>query len=212
MQGTPYQGEATIYMEWSYDTTGNPGHFVKIELLKGGATNKVINSYASIGKNGNGLYNWPVPVALANGNDYKVRITSVTNPACTDTSDSAFAMYHQIKAVTSPSEGQVLQKITGPYNITWTLEGSYPNELTVDLMLFKKLPANNYMGYIAKNIPINARSYMWTVGKLQEAVDAQGLWVPGDGVTQYYVGVRIHGYDFGRFGGKFTIKTIPNKP
>ena len=179
-------------IQWSYDTTGNPGPSVKIELLKGGATNTVINYYAPIGNNGKGVFIWTAPVTQANGNDYKIRITSITNPACTDTSDSAFAIYHQIKAVTSPSEGQVLQILKGQHNITWTLEGSYPNNATMNLMLFKYIHGRPYWyGYIAENIPINAGSYMWTIGKVYEGSTVRHA--PGDGTTQYSVFATISG-------------------
>ncbi len=52
-------------------TTGSPGAYVRIELLKGGVLSRVIASSAL----NKGTYSWTVPVALALGVDYGVRVT-----------------------------------------------------------------------------------------------------------------------------------------
>lgn len=77
-------------IRWSY--TGNPGARVKIELLKGGAVNRVIKSLASKGRGGNGSINWRIPSTQTPGNDYQIRITSTSNNSCSDTSDGNFTI------------------------------------------------------------------------------------------------------------------------
>jgi len=77
-------------IRWSY--TGNPGTYVKIELLKGGVVNRIIRSFAWKGSGGNGSYNWHIPSILAPGSDYRIRVTSTTNGAYTDTGDSDFTI------------------------------------------------------------------------------------------------------------------------
>ncbi|MBF7083257.1 hypothetical protein IT084_09750 [Desulfallas sp. Bu1-1] len=37
-----------------------------------------------------GSYTWSIPVAQVAGNDYRIRITSTSNSACTDTSENNF--------------------------------------------------------------------------------------------------------------------------
>jgi hypothetical protein len=80
----------TYVIEWSY--TGNPGNKVKIDLLTNGKLNTNIASKYSIGKDGRGTYNWKIPSTQIPGIDYKIRITSITNPAYTDTSDNNFSI------------------------------------------------------------------------------------------------------------------------
>jgi hypothetical protein len=77
-------------VQWSY--TGNPGRFLKIEVLKEGAVNRRITSFASIGSGGNGSYNWTIPSNQVSGSDYKIRVTSISNSGYTDTSDNDFSI------------------------------------------------------------------------------------------------------------------------
>lgn len=69
---------------WTY--TAAAGSSVKIELYKGGSYLSTISSSTS----NDGIYEWPVPLTLAAGTDYQIKITSVSNPAHDDSSDGAF--------------------------------------------------------------------------------------------------------------------------
>ena len=71
---------------WNY--TGNPGTYVKIELLKGGALNRTILASTPNDKS----QSWTIPATQTPGTDYKVRITSTTNLAYNDTSDNNYAI------------------------------------------------------------------------------------------------------------------------
>ena len=75
-------------VSWNY--TGNPGTNVKLELLKNGVPDHVITPLTSIGSGGSGSYNWLINSTQTLSADYKIRITSTTNPAYTDTSDNNF--------------------------------------------------------------------------------------------------------------------------
>ena len=77
-------------VQWSY--TGNPGIFVRVELLKGGVVNRTIKVFASKGSGGNGLCSWTIPSNQVSGSDYRIRVTSISNSAYTDTSDSNFSI------------------------------------------------------------------------------------------------------------------------
>ncbi len=75
---------------WNY--TGNPGAYVRIELLKGDVLNSTIAVKAGKGFNGKGTRYWTIPTSLPDGSDYKIRIASTSNGAHTDTSDGPFAL------------------------------------------------------------------------------------------------------------------------
>jgi YD repeat-containing protein len=77
-------------IQWSY--TGEPGAYVKIELLKGGVLNRVITNSTSVGSGGSGSYNWRIPLGQTLGSDYKIRVTSTSNGSYTDTSDNNFSI------------------------------------------------------------------------------------------------------------------------
>jgi parallel beta-helix repeat protein len=84
--GENWQAGTVQTIQWTH--TGNPDPNVKIELLKGGVA-KIIQSSISIGS---GSYSWNIPNNQESGTDYKVRITSTTNPAYTDMSNENFAI------------------------------------------------------------------------------------------------------------------------
>lgn len=73
----------------SWKLTGNPGSYLKIELLKGGIVARTISESASTA---NGSFGWVVPKDLEPGQDYQIRITSNTNTSMTDTSEGYFSV------------------------------------------------------------------------------------------------------------------------
>jgi len=89
------QGSAQI-IKWNY--TGNPGSNIKLELLKGMAVNQVITSNMSIGSGGAGSKSWTVPFNQTIGADYKIRVTSISNSAYTDTSNANFTISTETSA------------------------------------------------------------------------------------------------------------------
>jgi hypothetical protein len=76
-------------ISWTYASISGG---VRIELLKGGVLNRVISLSSPIGTNGNGSFIWVIPSMQATGNDYKIRVTSLSDPACTDSSDHNFTI------------------------------------------------------------------------------------------------------------------------
>ncbi len=72
----------------TWTSTGSPGANVKIELLKAGVVNRVITSSTA----NDGSFSWAIPSTQTLGTDYKIRITSTTNAAITDSSNANFAI------------------------------------------------------------------------------------------------------------------------
>lgn len=76
-------------INWTY--TGNPGAMVRIELLRNGVLNRAIITSTPIGAGGSGSYNWTVPsFFITLGGGYQIRVTSTSNGAYTDMSNSTF--------------------------------------------------------------------------------------------------------------------------
>jgi hypothetical protein len=153
---------------WTYDNSGQPGYLVKIELLKGGILNTVINAFAQIGSNGNGSYNWTIPAQQAGGNDYSIRVTSITKPTCTDMSDSNFNIY-SLK-ITSPNGGE--NWIYGSSNkIKWDATG-WPQGEKIRVELWQ---GANLTGTIRDNLD-DFGWIEWFVGSTGPV--NQYTWVP----------------------------------
>jgi hypothetical protein len=87
---TPVFAGSNFIVSWSY--SGNPGTYVKIELLKGGVLNRVISSSYPLGSSGRGNYTWNVPSTISTDNNYQIRVTSTSNPTYTDISDCYFTI------------------------------------------------------------------------------------------------------------------------
>ena len=85
-----------------WNSTGSPGAYVRIELLKPGKPNQLIISSTP----NDGLHPWLIPPAQTQGSDYKVKITSTANAAYNDTSDGNFTIPVPSFTVVSPGGGE----------------------------------------------------------------------------------------------------------
>jgi PKD repeat protein/peptidoglycan/xylan/chitin deacetylase (PgdA/CDA1 family) len=82
-----WSGGTTPTITWG--SVGNPGSNVKIELLKGVLS---VRNISVITANDGSFASWTVPATIASGTDYRIRITSTSNPLYTDTSDNPFTI------------------------------------------------------------------------------------------------------------------------
>jgi hypothetical protein len=88
--GEEWKPGAFKKITWAY--TGNPGAYLRIELLKNNILHSTIASSTGKGFNGKGTRYWRIPKDLPAGGDYKIQITSTTNGSYTDTSDNNFSI------------------------------------------------------------------------------------------------------------------------
>ena len=128
--GEAWAAGSTQTIRWSYG--GNPGSFVKIELLKGGVAKSTISHSAPIGSDGTGSYNWPIPFAQTPGSDYQIKITSTNNGSYTDTSDNNFAIVGKISLV-SPNGGGTLT-VGSTQTIRWSYGGNPGSFVKIELL------------------------------------------------------------------------------
>jgi hypothetical protein len=130
--GESWTAGTTQTISWNY--TGNPGSYVKIELLKGGVLNRTISSMTSKGSGGSGSYNWAIPSTQAGGTDYKIRITSRTISSCTDTSDNNFTIIGPTITVTTPNGGESSWTAGTTQTIRWSYTGSPGTYVKIELL------------------------------------------------------------------------------
>ncbi len=88
--GDSYPIGSILPMGWTY--AGTPGTMVKIDVIKGSSIVKTLIGIP-IGSGGSGWFNVTIPASTPLGPDYQIRVTSITYPACTDTSDLDFAIW-----------------------------------------------------------------------------------------------------------------------
>ena len=122
---------STQTIQWTYG--GNPGSYVKIELLKGDVVTKIISNFAWIGSGGSGSYKWVIPSNQTPGSDYSIKITSRSNGSCTDTSDTNFTVVAPSLALTSPNGGENWAPGT-TQTISWAYTGGPGAYLKIELL------------------------------------------------------------------------------
>lgn len=114
---------STYSIRWNTNVLGN----VKIELLKGGAVRSVLAESIPNG----GEIVWVPAADLPPGGDYRIRITSVDNPAWTDTSTGDFTVAAAPPYITSPL---VAMGVVGqPFTYQITASNSATNLVAVGL-------------------------------------------------------------------------------
>jgi hypothetical protein len=109
-----------------WNLIGSTGSRVKIELYRGSALSRTISSSTS----NDGSYSWTVPSSQALNSNYKIRITSRSDPLYTDTSDNSFTISGPSITVVSPNGGENWARgttHTETFNLTFLLNLSNPS-------------------------------------------------------------------------------------
>ncbi|MGC8804353.1 MAG: lectin like domain-containing protein [Candidatus Ratteibacteria bacterium] len=156
--GEVWEQGSTQIIKWNYSETlsGN----VKLELVKNENIVSIIASGISKGTGGTGFYNWKIPTTISTGDNYKIRITSISNPVVTDTSDASFSIITGNITVSHPGSGIKFSKGTSQI-IQWTASGNVGSWVKVELWR-----SNNFVSTIASSVSagINGRgSYVWYI-------------------------------------------------
>ena len=115
-----YSLGSVLPFSWTY--TGNPGPTVNIEVLKGTLVLKVLPAIP-VGSEGSGSYSLTIPYSTPLGNDYRVRVTSTSYPAYTDTSDKSFTITAPTITITAPDNGDTWQQ-GSTQSIQWDYTGN----------------------------------------------------------------------------------------
>ncbi len=144
---------STQTIQWNY--TGDPGPTVKIEALRGDTVLATIASSYPIGSGGSGSYALTFPYSTPVGSDYRIRITSTSNPAWTDTSDAFFSIIPAI-VVTSPDGGETWQP-GSTHPITWTYSGNPGTAVKIEA-----LRGDTVLAVVTSGTPLSSGSYSLT--------------------------------------------------
>jgi len=156
--GDSWPAGSTQSIHWTY--TGNPGSYVKIELLKGGVVDQTIKSSTPKGRGGSGSRSWTIPADQAPGTDYRIRVTSTSDSAYTDTSDSDFTIAAPTITVVSPNGGE-----TWPAGSRQTIRWSYTGNpgSYVKIELLKGGVVNRTIASSTSKGRRGSRSRSWTI-------------------------------------------------
>ena len=124
----------------------------------------------SIGSGGTGSYPWPINPTGATGNDYKVKVQSISQPAIKDTSNNYFTI---IPAPTTPSVTVVYPNDPSSFSqgnqitIKWQYSGSPGSAVKIEL-----LKGSLVSDTITESTPVGSAgqgTYVWTIPLNQPA-------------------------------------------
>ncbi|MDZ7616775.1 MAG: Ser-Thr-rich GPI-anchored membrane family protein, partial [Patescibacteria group bacterium] len=151
--GQAWKPGATQQITWS--SVGSTGTHVKIELLKGGTLNRTISASTA----NNGSFFWTIPEDQPVGSDFKVRITSTSNPSYFDLSNGNFSIVASIN-ITSPNGVHEWQRGTTQL-ITWNSVGN--TGAYVKIELYKGGAFARLITASTPNGTADDRSFNWTI-------------------------------------------------
>jgi hypothetical protein len=100
---------------------------VKIELFQGGIAYQIIEGSTD----NNGSYSWIIPSDYDADNDYRVRISSVSDASVNDESDDDFSLSSPPYTITSPNGGEDWE-LGSTHDITWT-SGDVSGNVKIEL-------------------------------------------------------------------------------
>jgi hypothetical protein len=150
----------------TWTSSGSTGSSVKIELLKAGVLSQTI---ASSTPNDGSFTGWIVPSTSATGTDYRIRITSTSSAAITDSSNNYFAITTAPSiTVTSPNGGETWKRGT-THTITWNYTASPGSQVKIVL-----LKAGTAVETINASTPIGSNgkgSYTWSISTTRSTGD-----------------------------------------
>jgi hypothetical protein len=130
--------------------TGFTGSDVKIELYKGSSLHRTIASSTA----NDGSHAWTVPGTQTPGSDFRVKITSISNPSQSDYSDNYFAI-SDVPQVVYPTASRIIWDRGSSYEITWS--GFTSSNVKIELC--RGLAVNRTITSSASN----TGSYIWAV-------------------------------------------------
>lgn len=181
----------------SWNSTGNSGSYVKVELLKSGAVNNVI----SLSTPNDGKYDWSIPSIQTPGVDYKVKITSTSNQAYSDTSNNNFAI-SPISVVT-PNGGDYWIRGTTK-TIKWSYIGNPGANVKIELL--KSGVLNKVISYSVLIGSYGSGSYSWHIPTTQTIGTDYKIRVTSTSNSKY---TDISNNNF-RIGSSFLTVSSPN--
>jgi len=139
-------------IQWDY--IGDPGPTVKIEALRGETVLATVASSYPIGSSGSGSYDLKFPYSTPVGSDFRIKVTSTSNPAWSDTSGT-FTISPAI-TVLSPDGGEEWKQ-GSTHPITWTYSGNPGTAVKIEALRNDKV-----LAVITPSTPIASGSYSLT--------------------------------------------------
>jgi hypothetical protein len=191
--GENWYAGGTQTIGWIY--RGDVGQTVDIALYESSNPFTSLAVGVSIGSNGNGVYDWPIPLDFVNSNVYQIKITSSSNGSFSDLSSDFFSLKAPNIQVSEPRLGKSV------YNdlvnrVQWTFEGI--DYSTVNIELYK---GGTLHSTVATNVSVGS--------------DGSGYydWFPSAAAaTDYQIKVvsNMHGIVSSLSDPYFVIADCPN--
>ena len=163
----------------TWDSSGNPGSSVKIDLYRGSSFNRTISSLT----NNDGSYTWSIPSTLSSASDYRIRIASTSNSSYYDYSNGYFSIIQQpvtpSLTVTSPNGGESWERGTS-HSITWDSSGSPGSSVKIELYRGSSLDRT------ISSLTSNDGSYTWSIPSTLSSASDYRIRITSTSNSSYY--------------------------
>jgi len=133
-------------------TSVNVTGFVLVQLFKGGSLNSTLAGTTT----NDGTYSWTISSGLADGSDYKIRITSLSDDTVYDESDANFSLAAPASITVTDPDGSEEWETGSTHDITWTSVNVTGN---VKVELYKGGSLNSSL----TSDTANDGTYSWTI-------------------------------------------------
>ncbi len=151
---TWYTG-TTQKITWTY--SGSSPTYLKIECIKGATATTIGQVYCN---GSSGYFLWYIPSSMQASQDYKIRLTSISDTSITDTSDDYFTVSAGSIKLVSPYGGEIWNK-NETKNIIWTYQGNPGSSVRIELykgasftgLIATKSIGSSGTGYLSWKIP-----------------------------------------------------------
>lgn len=226
--GTVWAIHSPQTVGWEY--SGNAGHAVRIQLLRGGAVVRTLADNVPIGDGRYGSYAIPQVPVMYGSSDYVLRVKSTTRPLQDDSAAFTIGTPTGLK-VTAPRTGDVWAYYS-PQTVAWEYTGNLGPYVDITLhqggaarLIAERVPTGDgrYGSYRLEQVPVinAAKDYYIKVRAWQGDVEAyagpftvgtpEGLRVtrPTQGDVWYFYSQQTIGWEYsGKPGREVAILLI----
>ncbi|MFC2146411.1 DUF1565 domain-containing protein, partial [Acidobacteriota bacterium] len=175
--GITWKPDSVYTITW--DSTGDIGPDVKIELYQGSSINRTIDSSTP----NDGAFTWRIPESQSTGSDFKIKITSLANSSYNDYSDNYFTIKSDGSAsitVTYPNSTGITWERGTNYEVTWNSTGDIGTYVKIELY---QGTAINYT--ITSSTPDDS-SFWWKIPDSQDSGSNFRIKITSTSNTSYY--------------------------
>jgi hypothetical protein len=152
-KGTTWTGGAAWPIYWS--SSGNVGTYARIDLYDDTAYSQTIAASTSvIGQS----FLWFIPTALVGDAKYRIRISSISNPAAYGLSDYFTVVQAPTQFAIENPASEMSWKSGLSYQVSWSVTGLPVSDIKLELY-----DSTDFVGTVVSRTAVSMGYYLWTI-------------------------------------------------